>query len=420
MTRFLLILALALCIGCKQFSKEPLLSYSYGNGVFIQHEGAKALDLLAVNTLYRDTVKYFSLTQSDTLRGLECKTKYLFYYRYADQQDYSFLDTINFEPFPCRRELTFSQTDKTNAGGNFLMQDILQGSIYTVGEHGKLVYELESTSGLMRGFDLQDSLLVWISDSSQLTIKNLMTAQRRVIDTDSTIKLHHDVVVHYPYVTALYNRKNDKEIKSHKATEEGLWQINLQTGDIKLWSILDFVSTLPLGNTKGSQIVPHGNSVDVDQNNDYYISFRDLNQVWKISPDFSTVHYTIGMNATLSKSGGDDFVGQHSVDIISPDVFYLFDNGSVDQRTAKSKIVKVSVNPSAQSFTVQNILTLPDSLSTGKMGSVHALGDRLLISTYNKKFHVLEIDTAGTLKNHLTSSKSNAIKILPVRSIQKY
>ena len=316
----------------------------------------------------------------------------------------------------------FHRLPGTTSGGNYLIQDILQGAIYTLGEHGRLIHELDSASGLMRGFDIQDSLLVWISDSSQLTVKNLLTFQRRVIDVDSTIRLHHDLVVHYPYVTALYNRKRYKEFKTYKVTEEGLSRINLQTGDIQLWSIHDFLSdrTMPLKNVKGPLLTAHGNSVDVDKNNDYYISFRDLNQVWKVSSDFSTVHYTIGLNAILSKSSGDDFIGQHSVDIISPDVFYLFDNGSVDQRKAKSRIVKVSVNPPAQSFIVENILTLPDSLSTGKMGSVHAMGNRLVISTYNKKFYILEIDTAGTIINQLTSSKSNAIKVLPVRSIQKH
>lgn len=422
MTRHLIFLAFILCAGCNPSLKKPDLSYSFANGIFLQHTDAKALDLLAVNTRYGDTIKYNSLTQSDTLNGLECKTIYAFYFRYAGQEGYSFLDSINFEPVTCRRDLTFSQTGGTNAEGNFLMQDILQGTIYTAGAHGRLVYELESAAGLMRGFDIQDSLLVWISDSSQLTIKNLLTFKRRVIDIDSTIRLHHDLVVHYPYVTALYNRKQYKKFKSRKVTEEGLSRFNLQTGEIQLWSILDFLPdpTLPFANAKASTITAHGNSVDVDQNNDFYISFRDFNQVWKVSSDFSTVHYTIGLNANLSKSSGDDFIGQHSVDIISPDVFYMFDNGSVDQRTAKSRIVKVSVNPPAQSYIVENILTLPDSLSTGKMGSVHAMGNRLVISTYNKKFYILEIDTTGTIKNQLTSSKSNAIKVLPVRSIQKY
>lgn len=424
MMRLLLFLTIVSCLlGCKPSVKKPSLSYTRAHGVLIQHEeDERPLNILAINTIYRDTIMYHSLNKSDTLSGLECETTYSFYFRYAGQQEYSFLDSINFEPTFCRRDLTFSQPGRTTSGGNYLIQDILKGSIYTIGEHGKLRYELDSASGLMRGFDIQDSLLVWISDSSQLTTKNLLTFQRRKIDVDSTVRLHHDLVIHYPYVTALYNRKKYKKFKAHKVVEEGLLRINLQTGDINFWSIHDFLSNglLPLETVTGSLITAHGNSVDIDQNSDYYISFRDFNQVWKISPDFSTVHYRIGMKASLSKSSGDHFIGQHSVDIISPDVFYLFDNGSADRIKAKSRIVKVSVDAAASSYRVDNILTLPDSLSTGKMGSIHALGNRLIISTYNKKFQILEIDTTGEIKNHLTSSKSNAIKVLPALGNQKY
>lgn len=416
------IIFLFFIVGCKTFIEKPVLSYSPIHGVLVRPADAKVLDLLAVNMQRYDTITYFSLSHIDTLRNLECETTYAFYFRYAGENDYSFLDSVNYQPNFCKENLAFLQLAETSSGGNYLIQDFQQGAIYTIGEHGRLIHELDSASGFVRGFDIKDSLLAWCSDSSQLTVKNLSTYQRRVIDFDSTVKLHHDLVVHYPYVTALYNKKKYREFKSHKVIEEGLLRIDLQTGDIKFWSIHDFLSDgiVPLENAKGSFVTAHGNSVDVDQNGDFYISFRDFNQVWKISPDFSTVHYRIGLNTPLTKSTGDNFIGQHSIDIISPDVFYLFDNGSVGRKQAKSKIVKVSVDPPALSYKIENILTLPDSLSTIRMGSVHALGNRLVISTFNKGFHILEIDTTGTIKNHLTSSKSHAIKVLPVGGIQKY
>ncbi len=423
MTRLILFQAIALCLlGCNPSFKKPSLSSLQPYGVLIKHAGVNPLDLLAVNTFYHDTVAYYSLSQTDTLRGLECNTTYLFYFRDAGQRGYSFLDSIRYAPPFCGKDLAFSPAAGITTGGNYLVQDILRGAIYTIGVHGGLIYQLDSASGLLRGFDIQDSLLVWYSDSSKLTVKNLFTFKRRTISVDSTMKLHHDLTIHYPYATALYSKKNYKRFRPYNVVEEGLLRIDLRNGEVRRWSIHDFLpdGILPVELTTSSLVEAHGNSVDVDQNGDIYISFRDFNQVWKISSDFSRVHYRIGLNAAFVKSAGDHFMGQHSISIKSPDVFYLFDNGTVDQRQAKSRIVKISVNPPELSFVVENILALPDSLSTGKMGSVQALDDHLIISTFNKGFHILEIDTAGNLKNHLTRSKSNAIKVLPVKRGSNY
>ena len=185
---------------------------------------------------------------------------------------------------------------------------------------------------------------------------------------------------------------------------------------LEFWSIHNFLSdaALPIENAKGKFVTAHGNSVDVDREGDYYVSFRDFNQIWKISANLTKVVYKIGLNADSFKIYGNHFIGQHSVDIIEPDHFYLFDNGSTGNKTAKSRIVEVSVNTSSKDYKVTNILLLPDSLSTIRMGSVHRLKDRLVVSVFTKGLNILELDTLGVVNNHIVNEKSHAIKVLPI------
>lgn len=405
-------------MGCYPAARKPVIEYSGKEVIIIQqeHQALEKLNLLFVNADYQDTIKFQVFNIQDTIRGLECNIKYSCYFKYGENASYSFLEILDYQPALCKENLSFQQVKNASPVLNYVIQDFKQGSIYRLGSHGGLINEFDSLSGFIRGFDHQDSLLAWCSDSSQVTIKNLVSYKKRQINFDSTLKLHHDLILHYPFLTVLYNKKKYKKFKSFKVIEEGFIQVDLRKNDLKFWSIHDFLSdnNLPLANAKGSFVTAHGNSIDVDEKENYYISFRDFNQVWKISSDLSKVLYRIGLNADSFQIYGDYFVGQHSIDIIKPDLFYLFDNGSVGSKAAKSRIVRILVNVNPNVFRVKNILSLPDSLSTIRMGSVHGLDNSLVVSTYHNGLHILEIDTIGIVKNHLINQESHAIKVLPI------
>jgi hypothetical protein len=299
---------------------------------------------------------------------------------------------------------------------NHVVQDIDTGSIYRVGTTGSVIDQLKPNAGKLRGFDLKDSLLAWCTDSLAITLLNRNTNKTRVITFDS-IKIHHDLVVHYPFMTALYKSDRMRDYKGYQVFDDGIVKVDLRNNEYKTWSVHDVLNNAFLPDSLGDgrkRLNTHSNSVEIDIEGNYYISFRDISQVWKLSGDLSTVLYRIGESSPFTRTDGDDFVGQHSVDIIRPNEFFLFDNGSTGRdKAVKSRIVRVSVNPGASTYLVKNILSLPDSLSTARMGSVQALGDRLSVSMYNFGFHILELDTTGNIHNHLFRLKANAIKVLP-------
>jgi hypothetical protein len=416
---FLAISVLSVFIGCETHRKPFINSAAEGIIVTRADDSASAdLSLLFIDYGTSDTASFQVLNKKDTILELACNTKYTCYYKYADESRYRFADTVDYHPAFCKEKLSFQQVKSNSPVLNYLIQDFKQGSIYRLGKNGRMINEMDSMQGFIRGFDYKDSLLVWCSDSSQLTIRNLLTGSRRQISFDSSIRIHHDLVLHYPYVSVLYKKNKYKKVNRFQVIEEGFMKIDLRNNDFRSWSIHDYLpgKNLPLENAKGNFVTAHSNSIDVDQNGDFYISFRDFSQVWKVSSDLSEVRYKLGMHEPAFQVKGNPFTGQHSIDIIKPNLFYLFDNGATGAKTAriKSNIVRISVDERSKTYEVKNILSLPDSLGTIRMGSAHALGANVVISTFNKGFHIMEIDTAGVIKNHLVSPRSHAIKVLPV------
>lgn len=297
-----------------------------------------------------------------------------------------------------------------------IVQDIDTGSIYRVSPRGNVISQLEPAAGKIRGFDLKDSILAWVTDSVAISILNRNTNKKRVVSFETPLKIHHDLVVHYPFMTALYKSDSMREHKGYQVFDDGIVKVDLRTNEYTTWSVHNVLgdNVLPDSLEYGKKrLNTHSNSVEIDADGNYYISFRDISQVWKISADLSTLIYRVGASSPLTRTEGQEYIGQHSVDIIRPNEFFLFDNGSTGRQEVKSRIVRVVVNPEANTYRVKTIFALPDSLSTARMGSVQARRDRLSVAMYNNGFHILELDTAGNLHNHLFRKKANAIKVLP-------
>ncbi|MEP2670598.1 MAG: aryl-sulfate sulfotransferase [Cyclobacteriaceae bacterium] len=389
-------------------------------GILLSHiNPGSPIDVLFISDNADSNIYHLSEREM-IIRDLECNLNYSIYYRKKATENYSFLISLAYRTNFCKENLSYQQLLSNRPQLNYLIQDFKQGSIYEIGRHGGLVNELDSVSGFIRGFDLTDSLLVWCSDSTEITIKNLETFSKRKVRFDSTLRIHHDMVLHYPYLSLLFTKKRYKKMESYQVIDEGIIKLDLRSGVQKIWSILDFLpnNLIPSEEVKGVYFTAHSNSIEVDEFHNYYISFRDLSQIWKISGSLDKVYYRIGKGTKEFNLKGELFRGQHSIDITAPNAFYLYDNGATgkEKELFNSRIVKVTVDSSMGYYKVREVLRLPDSLSTVRMGSVKGLGDRLVISVFNRFFNILEIDTLGAVSNHLINQNSYAIKVLPLKN----
>lgn len=310
----------------------------------------------------------------------------------------------------------YKQIDSDDPILDHIVQDVDTGSIYRVGRNGNFMGHIHPSSGKLRAFDIQDSILAWVSDSSSVKLLNLNTRKERTISLSKDVKIHHSIILHYPFLSAVCRTEKRKSYKTYTVVDERIAKIDLRDNNIQFWTIQDFIDdtwTPDSLDQKLAYLNVHTNSVEVDEEGDYYISLRDISQVWKISSDLTKVIYRIGANTPYQLIGDKNMAGQHSVEIIRPDNFFLFDNGSSGGKKVDSRIIRVTVQPDRKQYTIKLVLDLPDSLSTARMGSVQSLEDRLTVSMHNNGFHILELDTNGTVHNHLLYEKAHAIKVLP-------
>jgi len=109
----------------------------------------------------------------------------------------------------------------------------------------------------------------------------------------------------------------------------------------------------------------HANSIEVDDDGNYLVSWRDFNQVWKIDNHTGKVLWKYGVDPM---SPNAPFFQQHSITHDMEGNYLVFDNGSFRIRKKSRAVAFRNVNG-----TIKTVYTidLPDSLFSFKQGSVY-------------------------------------------------
>lgn len=142
--------------------------------------------------------------------------------------------------------------------------------------------------------------------------------------------------------------------------------------------------------------ISHGNSLTIDTDGGYLVSFRDYGQIWKIDPMTGTVTWKLGKEGTMALDSADYFIGQHSIHVDS-DELIVFDNGHPKLRPY-SKILVLKVDERRQKAEVVSKIVLPKQLSSFRMGSAYRVSpDRFLVCTSRKPLLLTIVDLNGTI-----------------------
>lgn len=168
------------------------------------------------------------------------------------------------------------------------------------------------------------------------------------------------------------NQNNESEIKGDAIVRFD------RTGNIKWkWSVYDI-------ETPGKSEYPydslgewgHANTLTVDKDGHYLISFRDWNQIWKINAENGKVMWKLGKGGNLKLPEGFEFSGQHSIHINPKGEYMMFDNG-VEKKI--SRVLCFTIDESNSSVTEKLLLTLPNELYCEKRGSAYYVNDSTIL-----------------------------------------
>lgn len=123
---------------------------------------------------------------------------------------------------------------------------------------------------------------------------------------------------------------------------------------------------------KMSKDYVHANSVVMDENGDYYITFNRINELWKISGQSMEVLYRVGIhgNTTLNEESsgyGWPDGGLHAATVLSPDRILCYDNG---KKLGYSRAVLFNVNPQEKTVSYELVVDMPKQYSSVNRSNV--------------------------------------------------
>lgn len=163
---------------------------------------------------------------------------------------------------------------------------------------------------------------------------------------------------------------------------------------IKEWLLDDYLDRTPFDRKWEGKSAPkiYINSISFDENGNYLISIKGINEVWKIDVNTSEVIWRIGEFGDISISDNALFSGQHYAYYLSENEMMLFDNGIYEK---KSRIISFKINEDNRSAELNINSYLPDSLYTPYMGNAMLLSDENIITVSAKIGTILKMNKSG-------------------------
>src|SRR5690606_23276756 len=161
------------------------------------------------------------------------------------------------------------------------------------------------------------------------------------------------------------------------------------------WSLLDHIDILDFPELmKNKKDLVHANSLSDDGQGFYLMSFRDLNQIWKIDKGTGEVLWKFGENGDFPLAEEDIFSSQQRAHINSVDDLMLLDNGT---KVGQSRAISFALNESQRSAEKKIEIQYPRDLYSTVKGNATMYGkDKVLVCLTDPRSFLIT-DLAGKL-----------------------
>lgn len=144
----------------------------------------------------------------------------------------------------------------------------------------------------------------------------------------------------------------------------------------------------------------HANSLNIDADGNFYMTFNWLNQLWKINPQTGKVDYRVGINGNIDLPEEGLTQGIHTAMPLNPDKILVLDNGMMKQST---RALIYEIDKESKKAIVTMKVGLPAELSSPYMSSATIIGDNLLMFGSSFACAVIYTDFDGNILRTITS-----------------
>jgi hypothetical protein len=162
----------------------------------------------------------------------------------------------------------------------------------------------------------------------------------------------------------------------------------------------------------------HGNSLEIDRDGHYLISFRNFHQVWKIHSETGDVLWKLGMNGDFDLSGEEIFYSQHTAYVNRFGEIMIFDNGGPERPV--SRVISFNVDSKGIYEPGRINVGLPRELYTFKEGSAYLMGDDKILFCSTRANTLVITNLNGDILWQLRTSESfyRAYYIAEIRAFE--
>jgi len=176
---------------------------------------------------------------------------------------------------------------------------------------------------------------------------------------------------------------------------DGIVVFNPEGRKIWEWSVLDHLDVLhypTILKDKGDLV--HGNALYDDGNGFFLMSFRDLNQVWKISRKTGDVVWKFGEGGDFPMQEDDRFFAQHYAHINRRGELMMLDNGITRKR---SRALSFKLDEVNRQYRRTMEITYPPTFFSSVKGNSALLGERNVLTCLTDPRLFVLSDVAGNL-----------------------
>lgn len=185
------------------------------------------------------------------------------------------------------------------------------------------------------------------------------------------------------------------------------------------WSVFDALDPLKEKNIiKEAKDWMHANSLFIDTDGNYIISFYNNGQVWKINATNKKVMWKFGKGGDFAMPKGAEFDQGHAVHVNNQKNLMLFDNGTSKKR---SQILAFDLNETAKHVSLKLQVKLQEGTFTDRMGSAYLISNNTFLTCISKQNQVYLTNKNGdVLWSMMSANIPYRVEFIPFSKSNPY
>jgi outer membrane protein assembly factor BamB len=165
--------------------------------------------------------------------------------------------------------------------------------------------------------------------------------------------------------------------KSDTITGDGILVLNKNGDKVWEWSVFDVMNPLSDPHIlKDKNDWLHANSLSIDTDGNYLLSFYLSGQIWKIDAKTGKLIWKMGRGGDFTFVKAGQFSESHAVHRTSNNQLMLFENGISKKQ---SSVLTYTLDEAARKATLDLSVVLPINLYSERMGSAYWVGDTSIL-----------------------------------------